>query len=526
MFDPSLSLDELSNPALGLAPDVLDEIARMRGSDRRFNQVMGLPSSALPPAANQARDHLIANSPGGESVAAAQMLPQAARSEDMQIAAQTGVPVSDVQRIEAETPLRTGGTPAAAQPEQRLAPADFAPRPGMGAPRPGGFGGGELAGLAREARGADSAFKTAQGEAAKKNQDALGERQRILGESALLGEQKAAEVGAYQRRQAQDMRALQQEQMAEQMREQEALKSQAEKAKRVASDYYRDEDGSVRVGEVAIASLAVALGAMGSAFTGGPNAALQIVNDNINRDIDAERGLLDDMEKQFADKGAAREAARAAKIEEHQQALAGLMNEYTAPEQRLKFEEMSAALEQEKAVALAQSAQLEHAATYQGLGFRQQNAGLRAQAAAASAKAGSGGVPGLEGQGISKEAEKEAAEIKGSVDGFRAKLALLAQINDESGTSLSPAARSRGESAIAAAIIDYNKLKKLGALDKGTIKMGERILGGNPADAFGVGGRRDLYKQVGEMIENDAGTRLKALGFTESSSRRVAETAR
>ena len=41
------------------------------------------------------------------------------------------------------------------------------------------------------------------------------------------------------------------------------------------------------------AGLAVALGSFGASMTGGPNYAMQIVNDRINREIDAQRSELD-----------------------------------------------------------------------------------------------------------------------------------------------------------------------------------------------------------------------------------------
>jgi hypothetical protein len=42
-----------------------------------------------------------------------------------------------------------------------------------------------------------------------------------------------------------------------------------------------------------LSAVAVAMGAFGASLTGGPNYALQIVNDRINRDIDAQRAELD-----------------------------------------------------------------------------------------------------------------------------------------------------------------------------------------------------------------------------------------
>lgn len=398
---------------------------------------------------------------------------------------------------------------------------------------PGVGGGGELARLSAASTKADDRLRTANEKTLGLQQASIADRRKLLEESAALGEQKAAEVGAFQRRQAQEVRALEQEQAAEFQAEQDSLKRQAERAKQVASNYYRNEDGSLRVGELTVASLAVALGAFSQAFTGGPNAALQIVNDNINNAIDAERGLLKDMESQFSDKSAAREAARAAKLREHSQALESFLTEYTAPEEALRLKEMSAALQQEEAQAIANAAQAEHASTYQGLAFRQNNAVARANIAqtnaelaakAGAAKDGAGvSVPGLDGQGISKEATKDAAEIKGTIDAMRATIGRLKELREANGAEMfsGPAANEMKQLATDLKL-QYKEAMKLGAVSESDQEQLDNMIGDPTRIGHVIDELDGLEKQVGRT----AAARLKALGFTESSWRKATEKSR
>ena len=125
------------------------------------------------------------------------------------------------------------------------------------------------------------------------------------------------------------------------------------------------------------AAIAVGLGALGSGITGGDNTALGIINDSIERDLQAqaqriesayrdaegERTIFDRLSVEFGSRDAAIEASRAAMLEQAATRVSELMASTDAEEVRINGAAMRDQLMAEAAAAQrdALSAEIDHA---------------------------------------------------------------------------------------------------------------------------------------------------------------------
>ena len=123
-------------------------------------------------------------------------------------------------------------------------------------------------------------------------------RRRTAQEEALAAE-RAGLTGEEQQAQAEADVAIEEEQLArERVKQQRAALEETQTKYRGAQDALDNTklDVDAAYGGAAgrlFAGLAVALGAFGARQTGGPNYALQIVNDRIGREIDAQRSEIE-----------------------------------------------------------------------------------------------------------------------------------------------------------------------------------------------------------------------------------------
>lgn len=123
------------------------------------------------------------------------------------------------------------------------------------------------------------------------------------------------------------------------------------------------------VGGTITAALAIGMGAFGSGLTGGSNQALDIINDSIDRDLeaqaqaidsawrgaDAEGNLLDLLSQEFDSREAALAAARAAMLEEVANEAAERAAALSGDEAGLAAAEMAAQLRDQAAAAAAEA---------------------------------------------------------------------------------------------------------------------------------------------------------------------------
>lgn len=223
-------------------------------------------------------------------------------------------------------------------------------------------------------------------------EDSLSRDQRLAAEASRL-ETRRAEVAGMAAADERDRLAGEQSARTELEDQRRLAMGQARERYRNAVDraasmtldpdgYYNDRALGGRLG----AAIAIGLGAIGAAATGGENVALQMINDEIDRDLmaqqqniesafrraDYEGGILDLMSGEFEDRGAALEAARAVALEDAAQRVAEEESRLAAGEARLNAEALRAQLmEQAQAAAAAAQAAEEERLMTQALQLQQ-----------------------------------------------------------------------------------------------------------------------------------------------------------
>lgn len=155
-----------------------------------------------------------------------------------------------------------------------------------------------------------------------------------------------------------------------------------------------------------MAAVSVGLGSLGSQVMGGPNTALQIINDAIGRDIDAQRAdieqgwrgaesqrtLLDMMNDEFSNRDAAIAATRAALLEAAAARVGEQMTGVNTAEARVNGEAMVAELTSAAAAAAAEAQRAEAEAALQRRLLEARARRAEAQAMREERRARGGGV--------------------------------------------------------------------------------------------------------------------------------------
>lgn len=155
-----------------------------------------------------------------------------------------------------------------------------------------------------------------------------------------------------------------------------------------------------------MAAVSVGLGSLGSQVMGGPNTALQIINDAIGRDIDAQRAnieqgwrgaesqrtLLDMMNDEFSNRDAAIAATRAALLEAAAARVGEQMTGVNTAEARVNGEAMVAELTSAAAAAAAEAQRAEAEAALQRRLLEARARRMEAQAMREERRARGGGV--------------------------------------------------------------------------------------------------------------------------------------
>lgn len=260
-----------------------------------------------------------------------------------------------------------------------------------------------------EALGAEQLYQTTSAQAQRKS----AEKEQVLRDELMRQTAKAREpverkAGAYDA----------------------ALRSYREIGSVDPGRVWKDSEGNKNTAKVIMAALAAGLGAFASGINGGPNYALDIINDAIARDIDAQRdaigkarsdvdvaGLeLSTARQMFDDERSQLLAAHTLKLDGVRQALAVRLEEMRAPAMRAAgkkvLAEMDAQIEQNKATIMGQELDRQH-------GRRMQAFGADLQLAEAEAKLLGEGAPEVAGvvwtgrRPPSKEDVNKAKEISG-----------------------------------------------------------------------------------------------------------------
>lgn len=293
------------------------------------------------------------------------------------------------------------------------------------------------AGIAGKAAGIGEQYEKDSAGAKDRVQTGMERQRAALELGAQAGAaQSAKEWEVLKNRQA--MAADQQEAYAK-MQEAQQAAVQAAKAK---VDKARQEIRSTAIEDrrslpaKLVGALAIAIGGMVSARGGGPNYALQIVNQGIERDLQEQREQLsrkketlasyvndlDRLRVEHKDEDQAAMLYRAQRLEEFRLKLEEVATKYKGTKQASQAAQTIGAIEQQQGQLTQQMAQQDAAQRYQQLGIESQVAGQRAASQAAQIKAAMGEPKGkqLSQTTIEKVSELEAGEkqVKDLEDAF------------------------------------------------------------------------------------------------------------
>lgn len=332
--------------------------------------------------------------------------------------------------------------------------------------------------------------------------------------------------------------------------EQKALaKRELDKASSIDPDQYL---GSA--GKKITAAIAVALGAYGAALTGGPNTAMQIIQQAIQNNLAAQKERFAKREREADSARQGVSDARNQYANQRQQEI----DEYARGLEmtKLKIDQILAGTESADALARADalkaqideeitktSFERERQARSDFLGAAVSQGGLMTNAAelaerrrAAAAEAAAAGVgaqaqaANLEARGLalkpgaqlSKEEIKEVSKIKGAADGAIAAMDQLLKLREQAASNpalfASPEFRAKSKSIFKAAQASYKEGKALGTWDKGTQELLDDMFGGDPSQ---MGFLSERYRGVRDMLVSDRDLKLEGMGVMPLQKRQA-----
>ncbi len=420
-----------------------------------------------------------------------------------------------------EEPLRPQATPR--QPPPEAPPPAYAPRStdDMGRIQ------GRLEGAATNAARSAAAAIRATDKATAKQQEALDAE-------AELASQKAAERANLEQRAAIEQEARSkvfEEERAKRDAHMQGVAQELRTVEQEARDFKIDPDRKMSgVGNKIMAAVAAGLGAYAAAWTGGRNTGADLVRAAIEDDIAAQRAEIENkrdtvtsksnelaqLHAQFGDWQRAEDALRVRRSEEAKARIDSVLSEYAGPEAKAAAEKQKAQLDiikTEAAQRFMESADRQYVQSLAAAGNVAQD---RAKIAAAGGgeDAAPAGLRLIPGQTPSKVRVDRAAQIKGMSDTLINAVKRLKAIREKAGPGgfevMDRDLVAAGESALADAITAYKDSKELGALDRGSLELAERVLGGDPT---GVGPRMARYDQLVNAIKQDVRSKIRPLGF-------------
>jgi hypothetical protein len=237
-----------------------------------------------------------------------------------------------------------------------------------------------------------------------------------------------------------------------------------------------------------MAAIGIALGGIGGGLSGhGGNAAMDVINKAIDRDIDAQKfnanqkqnafqnqmGVYNVMRSKFGDERTAEAATRLAYMQNVEMQLKETAAKYQSPEMQAKFNMMMGKVQQQQGALMQQI----HASAYQMAAMRQLTGGGAGSAAALAAlpKDVQERVVPLNGgtsHGIAYSAEgaKSVREVSSAADNINQIIREMRELKEQGGKRLLPygtlASKSQGlQSRLIPAINELAGLKRLSEED-------------------------------------------------------------
>jgi hypothetical protein len=218
------------------------------------------------------------------------------------------------------------------------------------------------------------------------------DQQQAVAMKAADDIKKAQEAAAYDAEHQKQMAEYEKQQAAESEKLQQEYTDRRAHVDRLVSDassaHVDPEAARGSIGQRALAGIAMALGAMGSAYTGGPNMAAQIIQRTIEDNLQSQKDNLEnkwrtagaaksdlaDVRDQIKDHAAADNIFRAREAQKQIDYLKGLDLQHAAPQVQAGAAQMMADLEQKKE-------QWSHDASLRGLQNQRETLGQQAEIA-------------------------------------------------------------------------------------------------------------------------------------------------
>lgn len=369
-------------------------------------------------------------------------------------------------------------------------------------------------GAAEQARQRDVAEQAGELE----QQAAAAQQQAAQRAKALLDQQRAE-----QEAQANEQRAWQEDYDREMADQTARYESAIEEAKRARIDPDRARMPIVD-------SLAIAMAQFAAIMTGTPNAALQIINQRLDRDIAAqERGIrtlegnvaarqnrLGLLRQRFGDQNVARQAEKRLQLEQVTTELQRVATESKVEQNRIGAEKLALALDNQIQEMKAQE-QAQHAVASQQLAAMRSAARIGAANRLAAMRemqeTGMGPwqtrdagkmqaryVPGF-GFAASPAAAKEVRDNLSKFDTTIGAFEKLLKIAEVPGAATSPEMRARATSLLSQADLGLAVANQLGAISASDAEFVQNQRG-NPTALTDIGAKTRLKQTLGDLRAN------------------------
>ena len=348
-------------------------------------------------------------------------------------------------------------------------------------------------------------------------------QQQGIGMAAAAGAAKAAEnvaaISETQKKLADIAKAnadFQAQQQTKIMEAETDLKNEIERVSNLKVDpsrYWAEKSTGQKIG----LGISLFLGALGAGQT-GVNQAANVINSAIDQDIkiqqgdiaqqtkglDRKRGLFAEMKRKYKDDLMAREATRAAYLQDAQLKIQEIANKYEGQDISAKAMQLIGQIETQKQAA--QSAFLSRLQQTQPV-TADANVNMLTEDQRERF------VPGY-GLALTKEAAKQGRELAGTIESIKGNIDELIKISQQSGKSLSPTDRARANT-ISSILIGQLRLPIVGpgAVSEKELELLQTIIA-DPTRIMSLDvTNRQRLKTLRERMDTQTANQLKTLGL-------------
>ncbi len=334
-----------------------------------------------------------------------------------------------------------------------------------------------------------------------------------IAEGAAAGIRQAEAEAEVAKTQIAQNEQLVAQQAANEKERQSKLEAQQAKIETAVSDYANTkiEPGNFwknkSTEDKIVSGIAIALSALGqglqaSAGVAAPNYALKIISDSIDRDIEAQkiamqtkgdvvnaqRGIYADMRSRFNDEREAELAAQTVALNSAQLKLQSISAENKSATVQANAKLLYGQIEEKKQEKIQELQKSALASPVGQLSLRQQVLQGKVSPEVLTKDDRERYVEGL-GFAPSAEEAKKMRESQVAFQDLEGTLSEIKKLREDYGAEVyNRTAIRKGKTLSALALLKIKNLEQLGALDKGAIEIGDRIIPEDPTEfGFGVG---------------------------------------